>query len=136
MTNTIRSKIERLADRRMWRYELGEIIWRGETADGNEIETADPIELLNEILEQLDNLPAVAWSIGHDENGNLIEYGAGGPFVNYSFYDETTRRIYMIDGMVFAPGFEKREFLRHVEIIARTFRLKSDGVNAAVETAP
>ncbi len=74
--------------------------------------------------------------IGHDENGNLIEYGAGGPFVNYSFYDETTRRIYMIDGMVFAPGFEKREFLRHVEIIARTFRLKSDGVNAAVETAP
>ena len=69
MTNTIRSKIERLADRRMWRYELGEIIWRGETADGNEIETDDPVDLLNEILEQLDNLPAVAWSIGHDVNG-------------------------------------------------------------------
>ena len=69
MTNTIRSKIERLADRRMWRHELGEIVWRGETPNGNEIETADPIELLNEILEQLDDLPAVAWSIGHDENG-------------------------------------------------------------------
>ncbi len=27
MTNTIRSKIERLADRKMWRYELGEFIW-------------------------------------------------------------------------------------------------------------
>lgn len=69
MTNTIRSKIARLADRRMWRYELGEIIWFGETPDGNEIETDDPVDLLNEILEQLDNLPAVAWSIAHDENG-------------------------------------------------------------------
>ena len=69
MTNTIRSKIARLADRRMWRYELGEIIWFGETSDGNEIETDDPVDLLNEILEQIDNLPAVAWSIGHDENG-------------------------------------------------------------------
>ena len=69
MTNTIRSKIARLADRRMWRKPMGEIVWRGETPDGNEIETADPIELLNEILEQIDNLPAVAWSIGHDENG-------------------------------------------------------------------
>lgn len=69
MSNTIRSKIERLADRRMWRYEMGEIIWRGETPDGNEIETDNPVDLLNEILVQLDNLPAVAWSIGHDENG-------------------------------------------------------------------
>ena len=54
MTNTIRSKIARLADRRMWRKPMGEIVWRGETPDGNEIETADPIELLNEILEQID----------------------------------------------------------------------------------
>jgi len=70
VTNTIRSKIERLADRRMWRYELGEILWRGETPDGNEIATEDPVELLNEILAQLDSLPAVAWSIGHELDGS------------------------------------------------------------------
>ena len=69
MTNTIRSKIARLADRRMWRYEYGQYVWRGETPDGNEIETTLPLDLLAEILEQIDNLPAVAWSIVHDENG-------------------------------------------------------------------
>lgn len=69
MTNTIRSKIERLADRRMWRHEFGQYVWRGVTPDGNEIETTEPLDLLAEILEQLDNLPAVAWSIAHDENG-------------------------------------------------------------------
>lgn len=54
----------------------------------------------------------------------------GGPFLNYSFYDEEQRRIYMIDGMVFAPQFNKREFLRQIEAIAYTFRTgtgESDG---------
>ncbi len=74
--------------------------------------------------------------IGRNENGDKIEYGMGGPFVNYSFYDEATRRIYMVDGMVFAPGFDKREFLRHVEIIAHTFRLGSLEGEDAVEAAP
>jgi hypothetical protein len=46
----------------------------------------------------------------------------GGPLLNYSFYDEDQRRIYMIDGMVFAPQFNKREFLRQIEAIAHTFR--------------
>lgn len=64
--------------------------------------------------------------VGRGEGDTLIEYGMGGPFVNYSFYDESTRRIYMIDGMVFAPGFNKREFLRHVEIIAHTFRIADE----------
>jgi hypothetical protein len=46
----------------------------------------------------------------------------GGPLLNYTFYDEDQRRIYMIDGMVFAPTFDKREFLRQIEAIAYTFR--------------
>jgi hypothetical protein len=50
----------------------------------------------------------------------------GGPLLNYSFYDEGQRRIYMIDGMVFAPAFNKREFLRQMEAIAYTFRTKAE----------
>ena len=73
--------------------------------------------------------------IGRDEDGRKIEYGMGGPFVNYTFYDESTERIYMIDGMVFAPGFDKREFLRHVEAIAHTFRLAAESEVTAA-TAP
>lgn len=60
--------------------------------------------------------------IDRDETGKMIEYGMGGPFVNYTFYDQSSGRLYMIDGMVFAPGYDKREFLRQMEVIAHTFR--------------
>lgn len=60
--------------------------------------------------------------VGKDADDKLVEYGMGGPFVNYTFYDESSGRLYMIDGMVFAPGYDKREFLRQMEAIAHTFR--------------
>ena len=66
--------------------------------------------------------------ISRDENGEIIEYGMGGPFITHAFYDEDTRRIYLMDGMVFAPNFPKREFLRHMESIAHTFRTAEDVV--------
>ncbi|MDX1530625.1 MAG: DUF4837 family protein [Rhodothermales bacterium] len=59
------------------------------------------------------------WYLG-DAEGRTA--GIGGPFVNYAFYDEDTGRFYMIDGMVYAPDYPKREFLRQVETIAHTFR--------------
>ncbi len=62
------------------------------------------------------------WHMVGEENGSTVEFGMGGPFVNYTFYDRASGRIYMIDGMVFAPGYEKREFLRQMEVIAHTFR--------------
>lgn len=60
--------------------------------------------------------------VGKEADGKVVEYGMGGPFVNYTFYDESSGRLYMIDGMVFAPGYDKREFLRQMEAIAHTFR--------------
>ncbi|GAB5519279.1 MAG: DUF4837 family protein [Rhodothermales bacterium] len=73
--------------------------------------------------------------VGEDENGDLFQYGGGGPFVNYSFYDEDTRRLYMIDGMVFAPSYPKREFLRQLEVIAYTFRTQAE-VSAQAAASP
>jgi uncharacterized protein DUF4837 len=66
------------------------------------------------------------YMVGPDENGNEVQFGGGGPFVTYAFYDEESRRTYLIDGMVFAPGFQKREFLRHMETIAHSFRTQAD----------
>jgi hypothetical protein len=57
---------------------------------------------------------------------HMTEDAMGGPLLNYTFYDEQQRRIYMIDGMVFAPAFNKREFLRQVEAVAYTFRSSRD----------
>lgn len=64
--------------------------------------------------------------VGEDTDGSMIEYGMGGPFVNYAFYDQETGRVYMIDGMVFAPNYDKREFLRQMEVIAHTFRTRAE----------
>ncbi len=58
------------------------------------------------------------WHMTHD--------AMGGPFLNYTFYEETQGRIYMFDGMVFAPGYPKREFLRQLEVIAYTFRTRGE----------
>ncbi len=46
----------------------------------------------------------------------------GGPFRNYSFYDELSRRVYMIDIAVYFPGGEKEPFLRQLDIMAHTFK--------------
>ncbi len=66
------------------------------------------------------------------EDGTPIATMAG-PFVNYTFYDPATRRLYTIDGMIFAPGpkFSKLEFLRQMEVIAHTFRTREDVAAAA-----
>jgi len=47
---------------------------------------------------------------------------AGGPFKNYTFYDPLSRRVYMIDVAVFAPDRDKAPYIRHMDIMARTFR--------------
>jgi len=73
--------------------------------------------------------------IGDDAELGRVEFGMGGPFVNYAFYDDASGRMYMIDGMVFAPGYDKREFLRHMEAIAHTFRTEADIEKAAAEAA-
>ncbi len=72
------------------------------------------------------------YMVGENEDGELFQYGGGGPFVNYAFYDQNQDRIYMIDGMVFAPGYDKRSFLRQMEVIAQTFRTRAGSASQAV----
>lgn len=53
---------------------------------------------------------------------------AGGPFKAWVFYDEQTRQAFLVDIAVFNPGKEKIRFLRQLEIMARTFRVKDDSI--------
>ncbi|MFB6273308.1 MAG: DUF4837 family protein [Salinibacter sp.] len=64
------------------------------------------------------------WYMATPEKGTdeLRPVGGGGPFINYTFYDQATDRVYMLDGSVFAPDFDKLNFIRHMEVMARTFR--------------
>jgi Domain of unknown function (DUF4837) len=52
--------------------------------------------------------------------------GMGGPFVNYFFYDENTKRIYMIDGSVYAPKYYKRNLIQQMDVTLQSFRTKSE----------
>ncbi|PSQ65454.1 MAG: DUF4837 domain-containing protein, partial [Bacteroidetes bacterium QH_2_64_74] len=54
----------------------------------------------------------------------------GGPFVTYTFYDRSTDRVYMLDGSVFAPDYDKLDLLRQMEVMARTFRTAEEARSA------
>ncbi|MBU1097377.1 MAG: DUF4837 domain-containing protein [Ignavibacteriae bacterium HGW-Ignavibacteriae-2] len=45
----------------------------------------------------------------------------GGPFISYTFYDEQTRRIYMLDGSVYAPKYYKKQLLQQVDVTLQSF---------------
>lgn len=52
--------------------------------------------------------------------------GMGGPFVNYTFYDENTKRIYMLDGSVFAPKYYKRNLIQQMDVTLQSFMTASE----------
>jgi len=49
------------------------------------------------------------------------DFSGGGPFISYTFYDEDTNRIYMIDGSIFAPRYEKKKLILQVQALLNTF---------------
>ncbi len=54
----------------------------------------------------------------------------GGPFINYQFFDRNTRRYYMIDGAIFAPGIDKNIYLKKLDVILNTFRTFKDSIDS------
>lgn len=52
--------------------------------------------------------------------------GMGGPFINYIFYDEKSRRVYMLDGSIYAPKYYKRNLIQQVDVVLQSFYTKSE----------
>lgn len=50
----------------------------------------------------------------------------GGPFISLSTYDENNKQILTIGGQVFAPKFDKREYLREMEAILFSLRFPNN----------
>ena len=44
----------------------------------------------------------------------------GGPFLHYTVVDEKNNRVVELDAFVFAPKFDKREYLRELEAVLKT----------------
>lgn len=50
----------------------------------------------------------------------------GGPFVAHAFYDKNNSDILVLEGFVYAPRYDKRNYLRQVESILYSFDWKED----------
>ena len=50
----------------------------------------------------------------------------GGPFISYTFYDEATRRIYMLDASIFAPKYFKKNLIQSVDVLLHSFKTESE----------
>jgi len=51
---------------------------------------------------------------------NMVNDFMGGPFLHYTMVDEKNNRVIELDAFVFAPKFDKREYLRELEAILKT----------------
>lgn len=87
---------------------------------------------LIEDLYEIDST-GVSWEIKQPDGTSVYEYCMemrglwkmnnvfmGGPFINYTYFDKKNKRIIMIDGYVFAPGWDKREYMIQMEAMARS----------------
>lgn len=54
------------------------------------------------------------------------DFTGGGPFISYIFYDSTQKRIYFIDGSIFAPRYEKKKLIIQVDALLHTFKTASE----------
>ncbi len=58
----------------------------------------------------------------------------GGPFVSHSFYSRDGKDIIVLDGFVYAPKYDKRQYLRQVEAILYSFEWdKTDKASSGAE---
>lgn len=52
--------------------------------------------------------------------------GMGGPFISYTFFDEKTKRLYMVDGSIYAPKYYKRNLIQQVDVILQSFMTEAE----------
>lgn len=50
----------------------------------------------------------------------------GGPFISYTFYDEETQRIYILDASIFAPKYFKKDLIQNVDVLLHSFKTESE----------
>lgn len=53
----------------------------------------------------------------------LVNSFRGGPFISLTIHDPIRNRIVVVDGMVHAPQFEKREYLREIEAMVYSLEI-------------
>ena len=118
-TCPVREGLERISDRRMWHRLNGELTWRGQTADGNEIEVEDPRDIARMAL--------AAPCLGPPAAPHTV------PIAYRVVYDEEGQP-YLWQGQVM-PGGVKWEPLGRVEIYGQPAGPPAAPSEAGIEAA-
>ncbi|NMM48659.1 DUF4837 family protein [Marinigracilibium pacificum] len=50
----------------------------------------------------------------------------GGPFLSYTFVDQSRNRLYYIEGFLYSPGLDQRNPMKRIEIILRSFKMHEE----------
>lgn len=67
---------------------------------------------------------------------HMVNGAMGGPFVNFTYYDPDTNRLFMVDYNQFAPGVRKKlPFVRQFRAMGRTFESDSTWNSSNTEPA-
>ena len=61
------------------------------------------------------------YAIATESLWKMSDESMGGPYVNYTFYDEVTKRLYMIDGSVYAPKYYKKKLIQQLDVTLHSF---------------
>lgn len=56
----------------------------------------------------------------------ISDMSGGGPFVSYALVDESSQKLYYIEGYVYSPATKKKGLLREVEAIISTFKVSEN----------
>ncbi|MEX0594243.1 MAG: DUF4837 family protein, partial [Balneolaceae bacterium] len=91
------------------------------TREGSYITTEYRRPVVTELLEDTGRLT------GWETLGTWRMTGdfMGGPFVNFTWYDPESERLFMIEYGQFAPSVAKRRFVQQFRAMGRTFRADS-----------
>lgn len=54
------------------------------------------------------------------------DQSGGGPFISYTFYDEKTSRVYIIDGSIYAPKYYKKKLIQQVDVTIQSFMTRAE----------
>lgn len=95
-----------------WRQTLGIDVNSGDTSSSKILQTIYPID--TKIISE-------PYAIEHRGLWKLKNNTMGGPFISYVMASKDRKFIYYIEGFVAAPGKAKRELVREIEVILKTF---------------
>ncbi|OJJ20953.1 hypothetical protein BKI52_10260 [marine bacterium AO1-C] len=105
-----------------WRDTLGKHFVNDPEREGSYVTTQ---KVFDPILEAKQITIDKKFAVEYRGFWKLANGSRGGPFLSYAFVDEAQKRVFYIEGFIYAPGMRKKKAIFRTEAILRTFeRLK------------